>query len=161
MPGLSPDQVQEIHKLLHEQKVIHAIKLYREATGSSLAEAKEAVEEMARNEYTKPPDDVRDRDNPVLDSRIRSLLSRKRKVDAVKIYREEYGVSLKEAKDVVDRIDASMRSAGSLSQMPYESAISGDPFADSDSSRRRSVILAVTVALAVCGMGVFFLLFAQ
>lgn len=161
MPGLRPDQVQEIHKLLHEQKVIHAIKLYREATGSSLAEAKEAVEEMARNEYTKPPDDVRDRDNPVLDSRIRSLLSRKRKVDAVKIYREEYGVSLKEAKDVVDRIDASMRSAGSLSQMPYESAISGDPFADSDSSRRRSVILAVTVALAVCGMGVFFLLFAQ
>ena len=161
MPGLRPDQVQEIHKLLHEKKLIHAIKLYREATGSSLAEAKEAVEEMARNEYTKPPDDVRDMDNPVLDSRIRSLLSRNRKVDAVKIYREEYGVGLKEAKDAVDRIQASMSGARSSSQMPYESAISGDPFADSDSSRRRMVVLAITVALAVCGMGVFILFMAQ
>jgi ribosomal protein L7/L12 len=95
MPGLRPDQVQEIHKLLHDRKVIHAIKLYREATGVGLAEAKAAVEEMAQNEYTKPPDDVRDMDNPVLESRIKSLLSRNRKVDAVKIYREEYGVSLK------------------------------------------------------------------
>jgi len=160
MPGLRPDQVQKIHEYLHDQQVINAIKLYREATGVGLAEAKDAVEEMARNEYTKPPDGVRDRDNPVLESRIKSLLSRNRKIDAVKIYREEYGVSLKEAKDAVDRMQASMGSARS-SQMPYESAISADPFADADNNRRRVVVLAVTVALAVCVMGVFFLFMVQ
>jgi ribosomal protein L7/L12 len=158
MPGLRPDQVQEIHKLLHERKMIHAIKLYREATGVGLAEAKSAIEEMARNEYTKPPDDVRDRDNPVLESRIKSLLSRNRKVDAVKIYREEFGVGLKEAKDAVDTIEASMRSTGSSSQMPYQSAISGDPFADADGNRRRVIAVAVAVLVGLCGVGMLFVM---
>jgi ribosomal protein L7/L12 len=158
MPGLRPDQVQEIHKLLHERKMIHAIKLYREATGVGLAEAKSAIEEMARNEYTKPPDDVRDRDNPILESRIKSLLSRNRKVDAVKIYREEFGVGLKEAKDAVDTIEASMRSTGSSSQMPYQSAISGDPFADADGNRRRVIAVAVAVLVGLCGVGMLFVM---
>jgi ribosomal protein L7/L12 len=156
MPGLRPDQVQEIHKLLHDRKVIHAIKLYREATGVGLAEAKAAVEEMAQNEYTKPPDDVRDMDNPVLESRIKSLLSRNRKVDAVKIYREEYGVSLKEAKEAVERLEASMTSAASPSQRPYPSAISGDPFADADGNRRRIIAVAVAILVGLCGVGMLF-----
>ncbi|HSM70807.1 MAG TPA: hypothetical protein VK851_04630 [Anaerolineales bacterium] len=158
MPGLRPDQVQEIHTLLHEKKMIHAIKLYREATGVGLAEAKAAVEEMARNENTKPPDDVRDRDNPVLESRIKSLLSRNRKVDAVKIYREEFGVGLKEAKEAVDRIEASMGSAGASSQMPYQSAISGDPFADAEGNRRRIIAMAVALLVGLCGIGMLFLI---
>jgi len=158
MPGLRPDQVQKIHEYIHNQQLINAIKFYREATGSSLAEAKNAIEEMAVNELVKPPDDVRDRDNPILDSRIKSLLSRNRKIDAVKIYREEYGVGLKEAKDAVDGIEASMkRSGSSMMNMPKESAISGDPFADDEGNRRRMVVLAVLVSVAVCGMGVFFL----
>ena len=159
MPGLRPDQVQKIHALLHEKRLVDAIKLYREVTGVGLAEAKEAVEEMAVNEATKPPDDVRDYDNPVLTSRIKSLLSRNRKVDAVKIYREEYRVGLKEAKDAVDQIEATMKRSGSLS-MPYESAISGDPFADNDTNRRMILVFAAVVALAVCGAGVFFILMA-
>jgi len=157
MPSLRPDQVQKIHQLLHEQQLIHAIKFYREVTGSSLAEAKEAIEEMARNEATKPPDDVRDMDNPILISRIKSLLSRNRKVDAVKIYREEYGIGLKEAKNAVDRIHATMKQEGSSMNMSYESAISNDPFASDDSNRRRVLVMAVLVAVAVCGAGVFFL----
>jgi ribosomal protein L7/L12 len=47
MPGLRPDQVQKIHEYIHNQQLIHAIKLYRDATGASLAEAKAAVEAMA------------------------------------------------------------------------------------------------------------------
>lgn len=157
MSSLRPDQVQKIHQLLHEQQLISAIKFYREVTGSSLAEAKEAVEEMARNETTKPPDDVRDMDNPILISRIKSLLARNRKVDAVKIYREEYGISLKEAKNAVDSIHASMKQDGSSMSMSYEPAISNDPFADDDANRRRVLVMAVLVAVAVCGAGVFFL----
>ncbi|HSG41646.1 MAG TPA: hypothetical protein VLA72_00695 [Anaerolineales bacterium] len=157
MPGIRPDQVQKIHVLLHEHRKTDAIKLYREATGSSLAEAKEAVEEMAVNEAVKPPDDVRDYDNPVLTSRIKSLLSRNRKVDAVKIYREEYGVGLKEAKDAVDQIQATMERSGSPS-MPYESAISADPFASNGRNLRMVIVLATLVMIAVCSAGIFFLL---
>jgi len=157
MPSLRPDQVQRIHDLLHRQQLINAIKFYREITGASLAEAKDAVEEMARDESTKPPDDVRDMDNPILTSRIMSLLSRKRKIDAVKIYREEYGVGLKEAKDAVDQIEASMRSENRSSNMSYEPTISQDPFANDESNRRRILVMAALVSVAVCGAGIFFL----
>ena len=157
MPGLTPDQVQQIHEFIHNQQLIYAIKLYREATGVGLAEAKAAVEQMARNEYVKPPDGVRDYDNPVLEGKIKSLLARRQKIDAVKIYREEYGVGLKEAKDAVDRIEASMKRDGMSMDMPYESAISGDPFAEDDGRGRRIVILlAAVIAIAVCGAAVFF-----
>ncbi len=156
MPGLTPDQVQKIHEFIHNQQLINAIKLYREATGVSLAEAKEAVEKMARNEYVKPPDGVRDYDNPVLEAKIKSLLARRQKIDAVKIYREEYGIGLKEAKDAVDRIEASMKREGLPMDMPYESAISGDPFADDGRGRRVVILLASVIAIAVCGAAVFF-----
>jgi len=160
MPGLTPDQVQKIHEHIHNQQLIHAIKLYREATGAGLAEAKDAVEAMARDEYVKPPSLEQDFDNPILDGKIKSLLARRQKIEAVKIYREEYGVGLKDAKDAVDRIEASMKRSDSSMSMPYESAISSDPFADDgNSNRRRLLILAASASVALCGCGVFFLLF--
>lgn len=157
MPGLTPDQVQKIHEYIHNQQLLHAIKLYREATGVGLAEAKAAVEAMSRNEAVKPPDGAMDYDNPILDGRIRSLLSKRQKIEAVKIYREEYGVGLKEAKDAVDRIERSMGQMSDSMPMPFESAIGSDPFADKPATGPRGVlILAVLIALAVCGLGVFF-----
>lgn len=162
MPNLRPDQVQQIHDYIHKQQLINAIKVYREATGVSLAEAKNAIEEMARDEYSKPQSKVMDYDNPILDSRIKSLLARRRKIDAVKIFREEYGVGLKEAKDYVDRLEASMRRGNSSASMPYEPAISADPFANDDSNRRRvMIVMAITISIAICGAGVFFLMLGQ
>jgi len=77
----------------------------------------------------------------------------------VKIYREEYGVGLKQAKDAVDRIEASMKRSGSSMNIPYESAISGDPFSESGSSdRQKLVLLSVVIAVALCGAAVFFLM---
>jgi ribosomal protein L7/L12 len=159
MPGLRPDQVQDIHDLLHEHRKIDAIKLYREATGTSLADAKKAIDEMALNESIKPPDDERDYDNPILISRVKSLLSRNRKIDAIKIYREEYGVGLKEARIAVDKIQATMEKSGTSSSA-YEPAISADPFASNGQNIRMIIVLAVVVGIAVCGAGVFFLLLA-
>lgn len=159
MPSLRPDQVQQIHEYIHNQQLIHAIKLYREATGVGLAEAKEAVEAIARGEALKPPSGTMDYDNPILEARIKSLLTKRQKVDAVKIYREEYGVGLKEAKDAVDRIEASMKRSSSSMNLPYEPAISGDPFADNDEGgRRRMILLAAGIAIAMCGAAVFFLM---
>ena len=160
MPNLRPDQVQEIHDLIHQKQIIQAIKLYREVTGVGLAEAKDAIEEMANDEFSKPASGVRDYDNPILESRIKSLLARRRKIDAVKIYREEYGVGLKEAKNAVDRIEASMKRSNSSSA--YEPAISADPFANDESNRRRiMIVMAVTISIAVCGAGAFLLMLGQ
>jgi ribosomal protein L7/L12 len=159
MPGLTPDQVQKIHQLLHNQQKLQAIQVYRQATGSSLAEAKEAVEDMAQNEFAKPPAGVRSHDNPVLEDKIRSLLAKRRKIDAIKIYREEYGVGLQEAKDAVERIEASMPSGGISASLPYEPAIGADPFANGEGINTRTVMLiGVALLLAACGAGVFFFL---
>lgn len=158
MPGLTPDQVQKIHQLLHNKQVIQAIQLYREATGVSLAEAKEAVEEMALVEVTKPPSGVRSYDDPVMESKIRSLLAKGKKIDAVKIYREEYGIGLKEAKDAVDRIEASMP-RDSATAMPYESAIGRNPFEENEGANRgRIVILAAVAFVVLCGAATFLLI---
>ena len=151
MPGLTPDQVQNIHKLLHDRQLLQAVKVYRDATGVSLAEAKEAVEEMARNEYSKPQAGVRNYDDPVLEGKIRSLLSKGKKIDAVKIYRAEYGTSLKDATDAVERIQAAMPRAEA---MPYEPAIGQDPFAEDETNRGRIILLGVVLSFLLCGAGV-------
>jgi hypothetical protein len=107
----------------------------------------------------KPPSGVRTYDDPILENKIRSLLARRKKVEAVKIFREEYGISLKEAKDAVDRIEASMsRDRTTLTGLD-DSAIGSDPFADEDGTRRlRVVLLAAAVLIALCAAGVFLFL---
>jgi ribosomal protein L7/L12 len=150
--------VQKIHQFLHDKKLIQAVKLYHDATGVSLAEAREAVEEMARNEFTKPPSGIRNFDDPVLEGKIKSLLSKGKKIDAVKIYRSEYGVSLNDARDAVERIAASMPRSSAQS-IPHESAIGSDPFANEDEAvRRRSIALGVAFIVALCGLGWFLLM---
>jgi ribosomal protein L7/L12 len=158
MPGLSPAQVQKIHEYIHNQQLIHAIKLYREVTGVGLAEAKQAIDEMARDEFTKPSSEMQKNADPIMDGKIRSLLARSQKIKAVKIYREEHGIGLKEAKDYVDQIENSMRREDPSRSMPYESAISGDPFADDEGNRRRMIVMAVSILIALCGAGVFLLM---
>jgi len=153
MNNLQPHHVQKIHELIEAGQILHAIQTYREATGVGLKEAKQAVEAMVQNEYTKPPPDVRSYDNPVLEDKIRSLLAKDRKIDAVKIYREEYGAGLGEAKSAVDRIESSMPrpAVGTARQ---ESAFGPDPFAEGGSGESRSIVLLFVIVgvLVVCGL---------
>ena len=157
MTNLRPEQVQQIHDYIHNQQLINAIKLYREATGTSLAEAKQAIEDMARDEFSKPSSEMRMGNDPIMDNKIRSLLAQRQKIEAVKIYREEHGIGLKEAKDYVDQIEYSMRRENPSKSMPYKSAISGNPFDDTeDDKRRRAVLMAAIVAVLVLGLGILF-----
>jgi ribosomal protein L7/L12 len=157
MPGLTPDQVQQIHKFLHDKQLMQAVKIYHDATGVSLAEARDAVQEMARNEYSKPPSGVRVYDNPVLESKIKSLLTKGKKLEAVKIYRAEYGSSLNEAKAAVEQIEAIMPANPGVSAS-YEPAIGKDPFVEEEEARRRRmIVLGVALIVALCGVGGFFL----
>jgi ribosomal protein L7/L12 len=159
MRGLTPDQVRTLHEMIHAKELIHAVQFYQAATGVSLAEAREAIEEMAGDEFTKPPSMQRDRDNPVLESKIKSLLGKNKKMDAIKIYQQEYVVGLNEARAAVERIEASMLTGGSSMNVPYESAIGADPFAEHNGTNKSTVVLiAVALMIALCGAGVFFFL---
>lgn len=156
MSGLTPEVVQKIHALLHNRQLIQAVQVYQSATGVSLAEAREAVEEMAQIELAKPPSDVRSFDNPVLEARIKSLLAKGNKIDAIKIFREEYGVGLNDAKNAVDRMEASMQMGSYSMSKPYEAAIGSDPFADDGSGKgQRALLTVLALGLGLCGAAVF------
>ena len=50
MSNLPPDRERQIREFINADQLIYAIKLYREVTGVGLAQAKSAVEAMARGE---------------------------------------------------------------------------------------------------------------
>lgn len=91
----------EIRHLLASGNKIAAIKRFREATGVGLAEAKSAVESMEAGASFSAQHRA---DNPDLNDQIVGLLGRGEKIEAVKLYREQIGCGLKEAKDAVERI---------------------------------------------------------
>jgi len=92
----------ELRALLAEGRKIAAIKRYREETGVGLAEAKQAVEALERDE---PPPTGEPADSSS-EAEIVALLQQGRKIKAIKLYRERTGVGLKEAKDAVEAIGA-------------------------------------------------------
>ena len=159
MTGLSTEQELQIRELIAQKQKIAAIKLYREATGSSLRDAKETVDAMEMGAVANFPvsTQMSTPDIP-LDNRIKRLLVERKKIEAVKVYREAYNCGLKEAKEAVDAIEMQMR-MGSYSNIPSAPAISNDPFAeDSMRSRRRFVILIVFLLVALGAFGVFYIL---
>ena len=85
-------------------KKITAIKLYREATGVGLAEAKQAVELIAAGK--PPPSGAAPSLTVDAMQEVSALITAGRKIDAIKVYRKAVGVDLKDAKDAVDALEA-------------------------------------------------------
>ena len=104
---MEPSSLQKLLDDINAQiaagRMIDAIKLYREATGAGLAEAKEAVELIAAG---RPP---RSGAAPTLATdalqEVSALVKAGRKLEAIKRYRQEAGVDLKGAKDAVDALE--------------------------------------------------------
>jgi ribosomal protein L7/L12 len=97
-----PDSFEnEIRQLLASGNKIAAIKRYREQSGVGLAEAKAAVESLDAGgslaERAQP-------DDSDLTDQIVGLLGRGEMIEAVKLYRNQSGCGLKEAKEAVERI---------------------------------------------------------
>ncbi len=96
-----PDLEERIRALLDQRQKIAAVKLYREQTGSSLLEAKNAVEAieagstLPRAEMPAEGDWQRD---------VLRLLVDRKKIAAIKLYRQQMGVGLKEAKEAVEEL---------------------------------------------------------
>ncbi len=102
--------------LLERNRTIPAVKAVREATGLSLREAKRVVDHMAAGhampDLPSGPHASVDLSTSVrrplstaeLDARLRALTGAGRKIQAIKELREQTGMSLREAKDHVDRL---------------------------------------------------------
>ena len=113
----------EVLRLLTTKQKIAAIKRYREMTGVGLREAKAAVEQMERERVMGPMPVVAGAvsamggndsglqgsgDAEVLMLEVRALLQARKKIAAIKLYRERTGASLKQAKAVIDELEAVM-----------------------------------------------------
>ena len=99
------DWQEQIHSLLQSGKKIEAIKIYRQATGVGLKEAKDAVEALERGEpiaISEAPAAVSSGD---LEADVRAALAQGSKIEAIKIYRQATGLGLKEAKDAVEAME--------------------------------------------------------
>ena len=121
----------EITGYLRAGKKINAIKIYREVTGASLAEAKDAVDrlDMAMKLYGtmvvgEAIMEVMQQGMPrqgmpmnmdiqsILLTEMAYLISQKKKIQAIKLFRERTGLGLEEGKAVADRIEFMIRASG-------------------------------------------------
>lgn len=151
MKSLSADQEQNIRELALSGKLIDAIKLYREVTDAGLIEAKEAVEAMMHGApYETSSHHQPDAwDDAKLGKRIKQLLRKRNKIQAVRVYREAHRCGLKEAKGAVDAIEAQMRlyEGSDFSSAPGSN---NDPFAED--ARRTRVSLFFFLAIFLIGV---------
>jgi ribosomal protein L7/L12 len=105
---LSPEHLRAIQSALQRGSKIEAVKLYRDATGASLAESKDAVEAM-------PVDAIPIAGLPTIlpttgmtpekMNAIVAAISRGQKIEAIKLYREATGLGLAESKDAVEAME--------------------------------------------------------
>jgi len=93
---------------------IQAIKLYRDATGAGLAEAKQAIELIAAG---KPPPDGGGPGPLAADAmqRVTELIASGNAIEAIKLFRQAAGVDLKQAKEAVDAMTEAMLQKGEIS----------------------------------------------
>ncbi len=94
----------QLRALLAQNQKIEAIKFYRERTGVGLKEAKDAVEALERGESPAPP--RQQPEHGPWEPEIVALMEQGRKIDAIKLHRENTGLGLKDAKEAVEAIAA-------------------------------------------------------
>ncbi len=95
----------QLASFLQRGQLIPAIKLYREQTGSGIAEAKSALEAMAAELQTGRKSPITDSLSPnSLEGQIVDLMRKRNKIEAVRLFRRMSGCGLKEAKDAVEAL---------------------------------------------------------
>lgn len=104
---MTPAQRETILAEVKGGNKIAAIKLCREATGMGLAEAKDFVERLE----TSPDAQLAPAPETGALSGVAGLLFAGRKIDAIKLYREQVkpGAGLKESKEAVEQLEAGLR----------------------------------------------------
>lgn len=103
---LSENEKQNIISCIRSGRKIEAIRLYREATGASLVDAKHVIEKLAAKLSGDPPPFAETGENE-----IAALLISGKEIAAIKLYREKTGAGLKEAKEKVEALAESLNLA--------------------------------------------------
>ncbi|GAA1157753.1 hypothetical protein F6W69_03645 [Microbacterium oxydans] len=118
-PGLTPEVVAEVDRLVVAGQKIHAIKLYRDHSGVSLKDAKDRIEHWSvsttaphpaavshttapHSSITATPSSVRASLPPSVASTIDAQVAGGSAIAAIKTLREHTGLGLKESKNVID-----------------------------------------------------------
>lgn len=118
----------EIERLVRAGNKIEAIKLFRQLTGAGLKESKDVIDKLAEGDtgtaanYAATADqfeitsDTTDRAGQI--EKIGRLLKAGNKIEAIKVYRQTFGVGLKEAKDAVERLQTTVGTPGAFDLHP-------------------------------------------
>ncbi len=109
LEGLDQSAREDIYRLVSEKKKIHAIKLFRERTGAGLQEAKDVVESVGQGNPIPTPGDATGSGMDTrawsdIIPRLRTLKAEGNTISAIKLLRARSGLSLREAKEAVDRL---------------------------------------------------------
>lgn len=156
-PNLTPEQFLAISAEMRQGNKIQAVKLYREATGCGLAEAKNAVESMEAGfshstEAAELPPTFRSGLTPELRSKVLAALRAKKKIEAIKNYREATGLGLAESKDAVEAMEGEARQGAAATPRivsePRTPLPAFDPFDEKKKSGCFGVLMLVIGALA-------------
>ena len=125
----------EVISLLRSRQKIKAIKIYREDTGASLPDAKAAVERMElagrlgaasmvqetqAEQYAEADAPKSVSDMSALAGEVEALVIKGEKIRAIKLYREQTGLGLREAKEAIDLLESSLLLHGPSSLHPQE-----------------------------------------
>lgn len=102
-PGAADDWQAEVQRLMATGQKIEAIKVFREATGVGLAEAKAAVE-AGLSEVQAPP--ALSHSPEQFEQEIVRRLTADGMISTIKWVREQTRMGLKDSKDLVDQIAA-------------------------------------------------------
>lgn len=160
------DSLSEVREQIKRGKKIEAIRIYREITGSSLKEAKEAVQAIELGRPVAVPGQVAIGSAPAAFAssaeamdEIKQLLRSGNKIEAIRVHREAFNTGLKDAKDAVEAIESDLKfqaapkpsvaqSAGqSASFVPEEPVMSPNPFDEPQKPAWRNWAIGCTLAL--------------
>ena len=114
---LTEDQIQQVLNEFHAGGKIAAIKLYRKHAGCSLLRAKDDVEALAAGRDIPTADIHSESDGAEMDE-ILDLIQAGKKLNAVKVYMTNSGLSLKESKEFIEKLmqELEVEQPGSVSQ---------------------------------------------
>jgi len=140
-PSPTPQALESVRQAVMAGNKIQAIKLYREMTGTGLAEAKRAVEDLEAQWRAStalgslPPKPGAMEWKPSrpslkpeqLDSVRRALLAHE-KLEAIRLYRQATNLGLAEAKHAVEALEARWTADANASGPPVKGAGGSKPF---------------------------------
>lgn len=167
VPGITTAQgsaphmaVGEIRRLAQSGNMIEAIKQYRELYDVSLKEAKDAVEALAAGKVAgerQVSGPLNAEDTSRILEEVKEILRQGNKIDAIKRYREANDVSLTQAKEVIDQIEAALTGI----PVPPRPEITGTPSANSKPATKSRAGCAVGGFIMLLVAGILVFAFAQ